>query len=271
MCVSSWPTMTATASWTLDEAEVEEFIRQFPAGAFLAPPLVDDEAMEDVGHEERARVVAELFRALDVDSEGKIPKSEMLSAGGAGLAEQIEEAFDRADADGDGRLDRAEAERFLALMGNRLGDDAAATEEAGADDWADEDNVEVEELIGKFPAAALRAAAEDDDAEEEGEEGDDAVAEMFRALDGNSDGKIEKHEILEPILQQDAALATAAEEIFGRADEDGDRSLDRTEAETFLVLFGEEVEEGAEEEAQEAENQAENQAEGDDAASNADA
>lgn len=89
------------------------------------------------------------------------PSPDELREGGAGLAEQIEEAFDRADADGDGRLDRAEAERFLALMGNRLGDDAAATEEAGADDWADEDNVEVEELIGKFPAAALRAAAED--------------------------------------------------------------------------------------------------------------
>mmetsp|Transcript_110604 Transcript_110604/g.307511 ORF Transcript_110604/g.307511 Transcript_110604/m.307511 type:complete len:95 (-) Transcript_110604:287-571(-) len=65
--------------------------------------------------------------------------------------------------------------------------------------------LEVGEFIGRFPASALRRAADElaelpEEDEEEAE--DDGVAEMFRALDTDSDGKIARDEMLATVLQE---------------------------------------------------------------------
>jgi len=105
------------------------------------------------------------------------------------------------------------------------------------------DDLEFDEFIGRFPAEALRRAADElaELPEEEAEDAEGGVAETFRALDGDSDGKITKEEMLTAVLQEapaDSGLAAAADVVFARADEDGDGRLDLREAETFLWLLG---------------------------------
>lgn len=70
-----------------------------------------------VGQEPDRQRVAEWLRRADADGDGKVTKAEYVKARSA----DIEAGFARADANGDGILDETEAERAAAMMRNALG------------------------------------------------------------------------------------------------------------------------------------------------------
>mmetsp|Transcript_67706 Transcript_67706/g.195702 ORF Transcript_67706/g.195702 Transcript_67706/m.195702 type:complete len:390 (+) Transcript_67706:61-1230(+) len=292
----------------LDVVEVEEFIGVFPASALLRATSFPNQSERDATEEAddiAADAIADLFRLLDADADGKIEKGDLLAlvlrdtADRPDLVALLKQLFDEADESGDGKLARRGVETFLQLLRDHLpgvempngreldgaqlrdrdGDgDAAADLFAELDENGDGhvdfeevlrvatsddmevagmlrhrfaeadlnadgllDTLEVEEFVGRFPASALRRTttlAEPDAAEEE-DDAAESLAHLFRALDTNADGKIEKEDMLSFVLQQGfGESAESLEGLFVEAGEDGDLKLDSREAESFLRILG---------------------------------
>lgn len=167
---------------------------------------------------EDAGVVADLFRKLDKDHDGRIDRAEFsgigpgeaeVSATGARAAGWLAKAFEEADMDGDGALDGEEVREFV---GRVLAKDVFKFVRFG-----DEEPVEEEEEEDAEVAAA------------------EAVADFFRQLDDDQDGIVREEEVVKAALSASSeASVDLVRELFDRADADRDGGLDRIEAEVFL-------------------------------------
>jgi Ca2+-binding EF-hand superfamily protein len=112
---------------------------------------------QDADRSDRARA-ADFLRRADADGDGKVTKAEFVKARTA----ELEEGFARIDADGDGILDEAEAERVVAMLRGAAG--------AGRES-------------GRRPEGASPRGAVGDD-----------VDGPFQRLDRDGDGKLSREE-----------------------------------------------------------------------------
>jgi len=169
--------------------------------------------------DEGADVLADLFRMLDVDQDGKISRDELVNAAAQeedpDFPSIVEKVFALSDLDEDGALDRREAERFMELL------DVYISEQ------------------GPLPAIAGHGAESSSFGVVGSEDGEsDVLADLFRMLDADQDGRISMDELIRVAAPEGGPdFPRVVERLFALADSDGDGTLDKREAEEFMVLL----------------------------------
>jgi len=204
----------------------------------------------------RMDTLADVFRTLDENQDGRIDRQELLRAAlleaDSSFVTLVEKLFAWADAGGDGYLDRAEAEHFMIFLDKHVSEGTLA----GTASTADVDSREFGDSgdeIGDDDYLATDADEQDRMAnfathEEQEEAGEDAgmVAQLFAELDDNDDGYINKRAVLDAAdYDEDPTFVHLVDELFDMADANGDGRLNRSEAAELVKLLREHVEEAA--------------------------